>query len=225
MDQLGIIVRPAGWGARKGGLEKFARYGCNLTLEDRMRGGRIVGMSNSVRHLSLIGSVGGVNSMKSGRNPWRKVRGPFGTMMYNALEKQSFLAMVRAGMAVEYEPVVLLGSRRIVPDFRVGRIYVECTGDPKVSPKAERFLERFQLLRKHKGAVGNIVVTLPNLVERYKLYLGKRALVTTVDRLVDTVVAASSNMVGPAGFEPATPRSLKETYQSCALWRCDGLTA
>src|SRR3989337_618527 len=26
--------------------------------------------------------------------------------------------------------------------------------------------------------------------------------------------------VGPAGFEPATPRSLKRLYQPCAPWRC-----
>ncbi len=34
------------------------------------------------------------------------------------------------------------------------------------------------------------------------------------------VLYPEPGVVGPAGFEPATPRSLKRLYQPCAPWRC-----
>ena len=184
-----VTIRPGDWGQRKGGLVKFALCGCNLTLRDRVKGGTVGGKLNSLHHLWSIGSLGGANPTKSGRNPRRKVLGPDGKMMYNILEKQCFAALLQAGFAVEYEPVVIVGKRRIIPDFRIGNVYVECTGDPKVFAKAGRFLEKFRLLEKYEEAWRAIVVTLPHLVERYRLRLGRRAFVTTKEGLVDSIVS------------------------------------
>lgn len=187
LSKIGVGVRVANWGARKGGLEKVARFGCNLTLRDRVKGGRLVRRSNSVRHMRSIASLGGVNSLKSGRNPRRTVPGPYGIRMYNHLEKETFETMIKAGLRVEYEPVVMIGNCRIVPDFCVGQTYIECTCDRKVNVKTERLLEKFRLLKEHMPFAAATVVTLPHLVEKYRLYLGREASVVTLDDLVRMV--------------------------------------
>lgn len=218
MDQMAVIIRPRGWGAKKGGLEKFARCGCNLTLRDRMKGGKIVGKSQSTQHLGHIGSIGGVNSVKSASNARRKVLGQFG-MMYNELEKECLAALLQAGFVVDYEPTVFVGERRIIPDFRVGDVYIECTGDPKVNAKAERFLEKFELIEKYEGNMPRYRCNEAKFGREIHALSRSECFCHQDGRLSRCAFAESmKTMVGPAGFEPATPRCLKDEYQSCAPW-------
>lgn len=56
---LGVELLPANWGQRRGGRMKVAQHGCNLTLQDRMNGGKMTGRSNSMEHMRAIASLGG----------------------------------------------------------------------------------------------------------------------------------------------------------------------
>jgi hypothetical protein len=91
--------------------------------------------------------------------------------MFNRLERDTMDQLVRQGLEVEYEPVINLGSKRLIPDFRVGNTYIECTCDPKANVKAPKLYERFRLLREHVPFRKGIVVTLPFLVAKYTHYL------------------------------------------------------
>jgi hypothetical protein len=62
---LGLTFKERSWGQRKGGNSKVGSYGCTLTLQDRMIGGRLTGRSNSIAHLKAIGIIGAVQAAKS----------------------------------------------------------------------------------------------------------------------------------------------------------------
>lgn len=165
---LDISFRDENWGQRKGGYRKVAIRGCNLTISDRIKGGKTAGNSNSVEHLKRIASLGGVGLIRSGKSPSRKTLGPNGVKMYDYLERDIFRGLLSAGMPAEYEPVIKADSRRIIPDFRVGDVYIECTRDNKVNVKAQKLVERFRLLEKRVPFSKGIVVTLPRLLVRYR---------------------------------------------------------
>jgi hypothetical protein len=95
--------------------------------------------------MTQIASIGAASSLKSNRNPRRHVTGPNAILMYNKLEKNVYELLLQSGLSVEYEPIVRIGIRRIAPDFRIGRIYVECTCEPKASIKAASLSKKFEL--------------------------------------------------------------------------------
>jgi hypothetical protein len=184
---LGVVFRGRNWGQRKGGCKKVETHGCNLTLQDRMIGGKLTGRSNSVDRLKTIASIGGSRGAKSPKNPRRRILGPGGVRMFNRLERDTFNELVQQRLQVEYEPVIQIGSRRMIPDFRVGSTYIECTADLKVNVKGPILRQRFQLLRHKVPFRRGIVVTLPFLVPRYKHYLGIDSEVVTVHDLGRTI--------------------------------------
>ena len=180
---LGVVLKERNWGQRRGGCKKVATHGCNLTLRDRMIGGQLTGRSNSLNHLKNIASIGGSRGAKSPKNPRRRIQGPGGVRMFNRLERDTFNELVQQRLEVEYEPVIHIGSRRLIPDFRVGSTYIECTANLKVNVKGPALRQRFRLLRDRVPFSGGIVVTLPFLVPRYKHYLGMDSEVVTVQGL------------------------------------------
>ncbi len=163
---------------------KFTSYGCNLTLMDRIKGGELTGRSQSLSHLRAIASLGGSTSAKSNQNPRRLVSGPGGVRMYNELEKDVLCRIIKAGMEVAYEPVLKVGTRRLIPDFRVGTTYIECTYDTQVRVKARRLGQKFKLLTEHYYPVNCLVVTLPRLQSKYRHYLEKYVDVATVEDFI-----------------------------------------
>lgn len=178
--ELRLKVRDSNWGRRQGGTVKVENYGCNLTLPDRIKGGETTGGSHSISYLRAIASVGGSNSVKSGQNPRRVVPGPGGIRMFNDLERDVMMRIIRAALEVVYEPILKVGTRRLIPDFRVGSTYIECTRDTHVSVKARRLGEKFRLLREHFHPVKCLLVTLPRLLARYRYYLEPRVEVAMV---------------------------------------------
>src|SRR3989449_10096957 len=86
--KLALTLRSPNWGQRQGGLTKAAKYECNLTLSDRIRGGRMTGKSQSISHLRTIGSIGGLNSP---HNQWEPPREDFlahGSLGIYAMERE-----------------------------------------------------------------------------------------------------------------------------------------
>ncbi len=107
--------------------------------------------------------------------------------MFNDLEKDVMMRIIREGLEVVYEPIVKVGARRLIPDFRVGDTYVECTCDTQVRVKARRLGEKFRLLTEQFSPVKCLLVTLPRLVPRYASYLEPRVIVTTVEDFIERI--------------------------------------
>jgi hypothetical protein len=180
---LDVKLKDHNWGQKRGGYHKVATYGCNLTLQDRMIGGKLTGRSNTLNHLKTIASIGGSHAVKRMKNPNRRIFGPSGVRMFNQLERDTMNELVLQHLEVEYEPVIRLGSRRLIPDFRVGSTYIECTTNRKANVKGPELRRRFHLLKEHVQFRRGIVVTLPSLASKYKHYLGPDTKVVTVDDL------------------------------------------
>ncbi len=187
LSKLNVTYRDPNWGRKKGGQRKVAIHGCNLTMHDRIKGGATSGRSNSHEHMKVIASIGGATSAKSFKNGLRRVVGPDGVRMYNGLERDTLDQLVRGGFNVDYEPVITLGSRRLIPDFRVGSTYIECTGNPKANVKAPKLLERFQLLKGQVPFRKGIVVTFPSLATKYTHYLGSEVEVATLQDFLSRI--------------------------------------
>lgn len=186
-SDLAVKLKDHNWGQTRGGYHKVATYGCNLTLQDRMIGGKLTGRSNTLSHLRTIASIGGAHAVKRMKNPQRRIFGPGGVRMFNRLESDTMRALVLQHLKVEYEPVIRLRSRRLIPDFRVGRTYIECTTNHKVNAKGPELRRRFELLKDCVRFRQGIVVTLPSLAPKYKLYLGPDTKVVSVDDLAHMV--------------------------------------
>jgi hypothetical protein len=167
---------------------KVTEHGCNLTLENRVKGGRMTGGSNSLLHMKAIASIGGAASIKTNRHPFRRVSGPNGTKMLDDLEREVMTKLVSGGFHVVYEPVVRIGQRRLIPDFRIDTTYIECTRDRKVNVKSAELVERFRVLSEHVEFCRGIVVTKAFLVAKYRHYLPADIDVTTTDDLLATLM-------------------------------------
>jgi hypothetical protein len=187
LPQLGVTMKELNWGQRKGGYKKIVMHGCNLTMQDRIKGGRLTGQSNSVQHLKKIASVGGANSVKSVKHSNRRVIGPTGVKMFNRLERDAMLQITSAGLHAVYEPIIEIGDKRLIPDFQLGNTFIECTCDPKARVKAYKLSEKFKLLREHVPFRKGIVVTLPWLIDRYRQYLTEGVEVALVDDLLKRI--------------------------------------
>ncbi len=189
LSQLVVEIKAPNWGQQKGGNNKVAKCGCNLTLQRWIKGGRKTGRSNSVSHMKAIASIGGSVAIKSNTHPFRTVNGPKGIKMLDTLERDVMAKLVSAGFDATYEPVVKIGVRRLIPDFRVGGTYIECTRNRKVNAKSAELIGRFRALRKHVAFHKGVVVTLPSLVDRYRYYLMLSDIdVTTADNLAASIV-------------------------------------
>ena len=55
--------------------------------------------------------------------------------MFNDMEREVMMRIIREGLEVIYEPVIKVGLRRLIPDFQVGRTFIECTCDTQVRVK------------------------------------------------------------------------------------------
>jgi hypothetical protein len=87
LTSLNVTFKEPNWGRKEGGYAKVAIRGCNLTMSDRIRGGRFAGGSNSIDHLRRIASLSGTSLIKNNRNPGRRVLGPNGVRMFNYLRE------------------------------------------------------------------------------------------------------------------------------------------
>ena len=191
-QQLMALMKDPHWGQKKGGHNKVVTRGCNLTMKDRMKGGTLTGRSNSHEHMKQIASVGAVNSLKSPMHSGRRTIGVGGVRMFNRLEKDTMDILENAGMNAVYEPIVKIKDRLLIPDFQLGRTFIECTCDPKANCKAERLAAKFRLLKGNVPFEKGVVVTMPWLVERYRHYLPPEIRVATTKNLLTKISSKKS---------------------------------
>jgi hypothetical protein len=104
----------------------------------------MTGRSNSILHMKAIASIGGAASINTNRHPFRRVGGLNGTRMLDSLERDVMAKLVSGGFHIVYEPVIRIGLRRLIPDFRIGATYIECTRNQKVNVKSAELVERFR---------------------------------------------------------------------------------
>jgi len=95
--------------------------------------------------------------------------------------------IIREGLEVTYEPIVKVGARRLIPDFRVGDTSIECTCATQVRVKARRLGEKFRLPKEQFPRVKRLLVTLARLLPRYASYLEPRVSVTTVEHFIERI--------------------------------------
>lgn len=183
LRRMDVKIVNDNWGAIIGGKKKFQTYGCQLTLEQRRRAGKKTGSSNTRQHLVKISSAGGVASVKSKSNFRRKVVGPSGEKMFNKLEREVAVVLLRIGVNYDYEEVFDLGDKRVIPDFTAGNVIIECTYDTRVDSKTKRILERCEPLLSQRHQLHLIVVTTKKLKPRYNKHLNGFAPVLTPTEL------------------------------------------
>lgn len=171
LRSMDVEIVDDNWGQSIGGKIKFERYGCQLTLEERKLAGRKTGSSNTLEHLVKISSSGGVASIKSKTNFRRKVVGPRGEMMFNKLEQEVAMILLKIGVNHDYEKVFRRSNNHVIPDFVVGNVLIECTYDTRVDWKARRIIERFEPLLSRFQQLRLIVVTTDKLESKYCNYL------------------------------------------------------
>lgn len=188
-QQLIVLMKDSHWGQKKGGHNKVVARGCNLTMKDRIKGGKLTGRSNSLEHMKRIASIGAVNSLKSPAHSCRKTIGARGVRMFNRLEKDTMDILEKARANVVYEPIMKIKDRRLVPDFQLGSTFIECTCDPKANCKAAKLAAKFRLLRNNFPFDKGVVVTMPWLVERYRHYLPPEVDVATTSNLLTKIPA------------------------------------
>jgi hypothetical protein len=152
-----------------------------------MNGGKMTGRSNSLEHMRAIASIGGAAAVNANTHPFRRINGPNGIRMLDDLERDVMLRLISQGFTAEYEPVVRIGDRRLIPDFRIHGTYIECTHNRQVKIKAAELRERFRMLRENVVFSRGIVVTYPSLVRRYRHYLPVDIEVTTIDNLPSVI--------------------------------------
>ena len=104
--------------------------------------------------------------------------------MFNELESEVLHRIMDAHLKVVYEPVLKVGTRRVIPDFQVGTTYIECTSDSQVRVKARRLGQKFRLLAEHYYPVKSLVVTLARLRSKYRYYLETDVDVATVEDFI-----------------------------------------
>src|SRR3989442_1896777 len=98
--KLALTLRSPNWGQRQGGLTKAAKYGCNLTLSDRIRGGRMTGKSQSISHLRTIGSIGGSNSPNSHGDTHKQIFWADAGRMFTDIDRGGMVREIIAELVV-----------------------------------------------------------------------------------------------------------------------------
>lgn len=187
LDYSQIKILPEYWGRRLGGNRKIEMYGFSLTRKDRVKGGlraiKKLRQNFGPERMREVSSYAGSISVKNGTQYKRKVEGPNGEKMYNILEKEVAEILTKLGLKYEYEKVIHLENRYIVPDFIVeDRIVIESTYFYLAKYIAKRLTKKFHLYRKNLQMSKFVVVTNDELKGEYtRLLKGIATVLVTKD--------------------------------------------
>ena len=152
-SQLDIQVREEVWGQTRGGKMRIKLHGRNLDKRNRVLGGKAAQRAlisklgaNYEQFMRKIASKGGINSVVSKKNLMRKTIGPKGEHMFNQLEKDVANILLSANVDYQYEPVLKVDQRTIIPDFKTGNLIIECTEWTNAKVKAMSLKEKSKVL-------------------------------------------------------------------------------
>lgn len=153
-------------------------HGCNLDKRNRVLGGKAAQRAlisklgaNYEQFMRKIASKGGINSVISKKNLMRKTIGPKGERMFNQLEKDVANILLSANVDYQYEPVLKVDQRTIIPDFKTGNLIIECTKWTNTKVKAMSLKEKIKVLLVRYPYLHFIVITKDTLKNRYVAHL------------------------------------------------------
>ena len=176
--QFDIQVKEETWGQTKGGKRRIQLHGCNLDKRNRVLGGKAAQRAlisklgaNYEQFMRKIASKGGINSVISKKNLMRKTIGPKGEHMFNQLEKDVANILLSANVDYQYEPILKVDQRTIIPDFKTGNLIIECTKWTNAKVKAMSLKEKSKRLLTRDPYLDFLVVTTSSLKKRYMLHL------------------------------------------------------
>jgi len=193
---LSINIKPENWGRVLGGKIKYKLYGLNLTREQMIRGGKN-GMASLRRKLGKEGwkkvsFLAGTISSKSKNNFRRKTTGPRGEKMFNEMEREVAETLCKMNIDYEYERILKINDRFLIPDFVVGsNIVIECTYWGFVNDKSKILRERFKNILKNTSIDKMVLITNNQLKNKYNRKLGKNIDVLTPKELSEWFVTQS----------------------------------
>lgn len=184
LDNSQIEILPKNWGVILGGKRKVKLYGCNLTKEQKIKGGKRSGNTTLQKFgnkwLYQISSQGGAKSLKTKNNFRRKITGPKGEKMFNKLEKEVAEILLDLKLGYEYEKILKIGKHHIIPDFVVNdNVVIECSYYSWIEKKVQELRKRIQLILRHTNMNKIILVTNLKLKEKYDKHIGNIITVLT----------------------------------------------
>lgn len=181
VSDLSLTLLPENWGQVIGGRKKSRLYDSNLTIIDRRKGGKIG--RKSIERLKRIAHKGVYVRTA------RKYVGPRNEMMFNRLEQKVAEILYRNEREYEYESIIQIKNRAIVPDFFLPKLrtLIECTTWTNVEEKAEEINRKARVLMKGKAIDHFIVVTSDQRLKQYKETIEKPVKVVTTKGLINTL--------------------------------------
>jgi len=195
------------WGQRKGGAVKVARYGCNLSLKTRRRGGTHSGELLKRRlgngfdaYWKSFSSKGGIRSLELKTSLFRKAVGPRGEKMFNDLEVAVATCLYSKRISHVYEPILTAGQKTIIPDFFVRNRLIECTGWTNAKEKAKTLSSRFVLLHTALPGLLPLVVTTNRLAGVYTSHLQGTVQVASLEEFQENtapILGSHPSATGP----------------------------
>ncbi len=180
LAELNIKLVSDNWGSVKGGKSKIKAYGTNLTKVDRVKGGR--NAPKDPKRLRSISHLGFLERAK------RKFLGPNRELLFNKLEKEVAETLHANGINYEYEPIIQLEGRFVIPDFLLeGKVAIECTEWTNVKEKSSQLKNKIKKLLASKVIKRAIVVTNQGLFQGYQKNLNKLTTVITIEQLIQAL--------------------------------------
>lgn len=166
----------------KNGLERLKQLMEDPTYQDRWK--RKCEMGGKKAYADSAGIFAKKNA--AAREAWavkglsltgRKILGPYGERMYNALEKKVATILQTLGIPYTYEKrfcAKTLNGFFSVDFFITGGIAIEATYWDKVEEKSKRLNKKYRMLKRqfHRN-IDFFVVTRPNRVNEYRRHLEK----------------------------------------------------
>jgi hypothetical protein len=166
---------------------KVAKYGSNLDLRLRSKGGktsaallRLRLKGSYDRYWSIFSAKGGVSALSSKTSLLRRSVGPLGERMFNALEVDVAKCLLSRGIAYVYEPKLVAERGVLFPDFLTQTHVIECTAWTDTRAKSRALRERFGRIRPSLPHHSFLVVTTDRLVQNYRSGLGSEIGVLTL---------------------------------------------
>lgn len=180
LAELKVKLVSDNWGSVKGGKNKINAYGTNLTKVDRAKGGR-----NAFKDPKRLKSISHLGFLKRCK---RKFLGPNRESLFNKLEKEVAETLHANGIKYEYEPIIPLEERFVIPDFLLkGEVAIECTEWTNVKEKSYQLENKIKRLLASKVIKRAIVVTNQGLLRSYQKSLNKFATIITTEQLVQAL--------------------------------------
>jgi len=152
IENMRLEVLSVNWGRKKGGKACYAKKKKDGTWKDNLEKMKIESSKKTSAWHRKMKNANPEQYHLMQYERFKKIGGYKavsirGEKMRNSLEKEIADALFRSGIEYEYEPLVKGKKRYYFPDFRIGRIIVECSMW-KGEEKAYRLRDKIEDLQK-----------------------------------------------------------------------------